>query len=134
MSLRKILMILAVSPSFAMAGTWADMWQTKDQQGQSNFDGENYSQAANTFEDSNWKGSAHYKAKDYKNAYEEFKKDDSATGLYNQGNALTQMGEYDQAIEVYKKAIEKRYDFEDAKDNMEIAEELKKTKAEPRPK
>lgn len=115
-------------PSFALASTWTDMWQTKNQQGQNNFDIGNHAGSAELFEDSNWKGAAYYKAKDYKNAYEQFQKDDSAIGLYNQANALTQSAEYDKAIESYKKAIEKRPDFEDAKDNLEIAKKLKEQK------
>lgn len=73
-----------------------------------------------------WKGGSYYKAGDYQKAYEEFKKDSSAKGLYNQGNSLTHLGEYTKAIDAYKQAVKKRPDFEDAKNNLEIAKELEK--------
>lgn len=47
------------------------------------------------------------KAGDYQKAYEEFLKDSSAKGLYNQGNSLTHLGEYVEAIDAYKQAIKK---------------------------
>lgn len=63
--------------------------------------------AAQVFENSNWKGGSYYKAGDYQKAYEEFKKDSSTKGLYNQGNSLTHLGEYAKAIDAYKQAIKK---------------------------
>ena len=51
------------------------------------------------------------KAGDYQKAYEEFKKDSSAKGLYNHGNSLTHLVEYAKAIDAYKQAIKKKTRF-----------------------
>ena len=126
MSLKKLILSLVLLPCVSQANSWADAWQTKDQQGASEFEAGDYKASAQAFQNSDWKGAAYYKAKDYDKAYDEFKKDSSATGLYNQGNALTQLGKYSDAIDAYNKAIEKRQGFEDAKSNLKIAEELDK--------
>lgn len=123
MSLRKLMVILLIVPSICFASKWDDLWLTKDQQGMNYYNNGDAKKAAQTFENSNWKGASYYKAGDYQKAYQEFKKDSSAKGLYNQGNSLTQLGEYSKAIDAYKQAIEKRPDFEDAKNNLEIAKE-----------
>ncbi|MFC4892898.1 tetratricopeptide repeat protein, partial [Pseudofrancisella aestuarii] len=129
MSLKKIFIgILFFMPCLVLANTWNDLWQTRDQQGMSYFNSDEYKEAANSFENDQWKGAANYKAGNYQQAYNEFKKDDSPVGLYNQGNALTQMGNYSEAIEAYKEAVKQRPDFEDAKNNLEIAKELEKEK------
>ncbi|MBK2115389.1 tetratricopeptide repeat protein, partial [Francisella orientalis] len=128
MSLRRLIFALLLLPCFCFSNKWNDLWQTRDQQGMNYYDSGNAKKAAEAFENSNWKGSSYYKAGDYQNAYQEFKKDDSAKGLYNQGNALTHMGEYKKAIDAYTKAIQKRPDFADAKNNLEVAKELDKQK------
>ncbi|MFT5950974.1 MAG: Ca-activated chloride channel family protein, partial [Francisella sp.] len=128
MSLRKLILSIVLLPCISQASSWSDAWQTKDQQGVSSFEAGDYKASAQAFKNYDWKGTAHYKAKEYDNAYDEFKKDSSATGLYNQGNALTQLGKYDDAIGAYNEAIEKRPDFEDAKSNLEIVKELEKQK------
>jgi len=110
----------------SVSGLWQDIWQTKDQQAQKNFQQENYNQAADQFENKQWQGSAHYKAGNYQQALDAFKESDSSNALYNQGNSHAQMKQYDQAIEAYKKALEKDPNLKDAQDNIEQIEALKK--------
>ncbi|PKI18011.1 VWA domain-containing protein [Colwellia sp. 12G3] len=105
---------------------WQDLWQTSDQQAQQHYQQKDYQQAAKQFEDSQWQGSAHYKAGDYEQALQAFKQGDSAQALYNQGNSLAQLQKVDEAIEAYKKALEKDPNLDDAKDNLAKLEALKK--------
>jgi len=105
---------------------WQDMWKTPDQQAQEHYQQKDYSQAAKQFEDSQWQGSAHYKAGDYEQALQAFKQSDSAQALYNQGNSLAQLQKVDEAIDAYKKALEKDPELSDAQDNLEKLEALKK--------
>lgn len=109
---------------------WQDLWQTSDQQAQQHFQQQDYQQAAQQFEDSQWQGSAHYKAGDYQQALQAFKQSDSAQALYNQGNALAQLQQLDEAIDAYKKALAKDANLTDAKDNLEKLEALKKQQAQ----
>ena len=116
--------LLPIQP--AHASIWTDLWQTKDQQAQEKFNNQEYSDAAKQFTNSNWQGSAYYKAKDYENALSAFKQDSSANGFYNQGNTLAQLQKIDEAIEAYNKALELDPTMTDAKENKAKLEELKK--------
>ncbi|WDE03907.1 VWA domain-containing protein [Thalassomonas viridans] len=110
----------------AYAIEWQDLWKTKDQQAQQQFNQQNYSQAAKNFKDPLWQGSAHYKAGDFEKAVESFAKFDSSDALYNKGNALAKMQKFDDAIEAYQQALEKDPELIDAQKNKQLIEELKK--------
>lgn len=108
---------------------WRNLWQTNDQQAQSHYNQQNYQDAAKQFENPQWQGSSHYKAGNYEAALEAFKKGEqgnSASSLYNQGNALAQLQKYDQAIASYEKALSKNPDLQDAKENLEKIKQLQK--------
>lgn len=112
----------------SLARVWNNLWQTKDQQGQQLFNQDNFKSAAKQFENSQWQGSAHYKAGNYQAALDAFKKGEqanSANSLYNQGNALAQLQQYEQAIEHYEQALKKNPDLQDAKENLEKIKQLK---------
>ncbi|TPH17935.1 vWA domain-containing protein [Litorilituus lipolyticus] len=113
-------------PESKVKTLWNNLWQTPDQQGQKHFEQQQYQQAANQFDNTQWQGSAHYKAGNYPKALEAFKQSESSDALYNQGNALAQMQQFDQAIDAYKKALAKDPTLTDAKENIEKIEELKK--------
>jgi Ca-activated chloride channel family protein len=108
---------------------WQDLWQTNDQQAQKQYNQENYQDAAEQFENSQWQGSAHYKAGNYQAALDAFKQGEhanNANSLYNQGNALAQMQQYEKAIDSYEQALKKNPDLQDAKDNIEKIKQLQK--------
>ncbi|WP_034898814.1 vWA domain-containing protein, partial [Paraglaciecola psychrophila] len=97
----------AYSPQ-ARADWWQDMWKTPDQQAMQAYKKNQYEQAANTFNDNLWQGTAHYKNADYQAALESFSHVEPtdknyADATYNAGNALAQLGEIDQAIAAYDK-------------------------------
>lgn len=102
----------------------ASIWQTRDQQAMEAFRQQNFATAANEFEREDWKAAAHYRAGDYEAALQGFEKDSSAAGLYNQGNALMQLGRYDEAAQRYQKALEQQPDLEDARRNAALAKAL----------
>ena len=120
------LTLLLMPQEQAYAIEWQDLWKTKDQQAQQQFNQQNYSQAAKTFQDPLWQGSAHYKAGDYEKALEAFAQFDSADALYNKGNALAKMQKFDDAIKAYEQALEKDPELIDARKNKQLLEELKK--------
>jgi len=105
---------------------WKNLWKTPDQQAQQHFQQEQYQQAAKQFENSQWQGSAHYKAGDYEQALEAFKQSDTAQSLYNQGNAHAQLQQVDEAIAAYKDALKKDPNLSGAKENLAQLEALKK--------
>ena len=108
---------------------WQNLWQTNDQQAQKQYNQKNYQGAAQQFENSQWQGSAHYKAGNYQEALDAFTQGEQATtanSLYNQGNALAQMQQYEKAIESYEQALKKNPDLQDAKDNIEKIKQQQK--------
>jgi len=116
-------------PSSPSKKIWQDLWQTNDQQAQQHYNQENFQGAAQQFENSQWQGSAHYKAGNYQEALDSFKqgeKSGSANSLYNQGNALAQMQQYEKAIESYEQALIINPDLQDAKDNIEKIKQQQK--------
>ncbi|HBF46417.1 MAG TPA: hypothetical protein DDW91_08045, partial [Shewanella frigidimarina] len=141
MSFRQGLLTLMLSPSLlfatamtfslanshpAQASVWQDLWKTKDQQAQSAFEQGEFSQAAETFENPQWQASAQYKASNYQQALEGFEQDSSAQGLYNQGNALMQLENYQEAINRYQQAIDLQPSFTEAQQNLEVAKKRQK--------
>ncbi|MGI2098039.1 VWA domain-containing protein [Shewanella glacialipiscicola] len=115
-------LLLAAAPQSAHANIWEDLWKTADQQAMQAYQSQDYANAAKQFESPQWRASAQYKAGDYEQALKIFEQDSSAQGLYNQGNALMQLGKPDKAKERYQAALEKQTDFPEAKTNLELAE------------
>jgi Ca-activated chloride channel family protein len=114
----------------ARADWWQDMWKTSDQQGMQAYNKNEYEQAANTFDDTLWQGTAHYKNEDYQAALESFAQVDPSDkrytdATYNAGNALAQLGEIDQAIAAYDKVLEQQPEHEEALANKALLERLK---------
>ncbi|MBA6350040.1 VWA domain-containing protein [Colwellia sp. BRX8-9] len=105
---------------------WKNLWQTKDQQGQQQFNSEAFEQAATSFEDSSWQGSSYYRSGNYEQALKAFQRQNTAEALYNQGNSLAQLKRIDEAIKAYEQALLKEPQHQDAKANKAYLEELKK--------
>jgi Ca-activated chloride channel family protein len=116
-----LMSLSAVNSQPAQASIWQDLWKTQDQQAQSAFEQGEFTQAAETFENPQWQASAQYKAGNYQQALAGFEQDNSANGLYNQGNALMQLNNYQEAINRYQQALEVRSPFAEAQQNLELA-------------
>ncbi len=114
------------TPNTAYALSWDSLWLNKDQQGEKAFKQDKFSDAEEAFNNPKWRGSAAYKNKDYQAAADAFAEGNTAVDDYNRGNALGQLGEYDEAIEAYNQALKKMPGFDDAQHNKKIIEELKK--------
>ncbi|WOT04032.1 VWA domain-containing protein [Shewanella youngdeokensis] len=118
-----LLMILQpVQPAYA--DTWDDLWQTQDQQAAQAYQAQDYAAAAEQFKQPQWQASARYKAGQFDEALKGFEQDSSATGLYNQGNALMQLGQYEEAEKRYQQALEKAPDMSAAEQNLALAKLL----------
>lgn len=101
-------------------------FKNKDQRGLDAYDSENYAKAAEEFEDPLWKGSAHYRKGNYDDAIAEFSKLDSADAWYNRGNALAKSGQLEAASDAYAEALSRREDFEKARQNKALVDDLLK--------
>ena len=119
-----------------LASTWDSAWLRDDQRGYEALAKGNAAKAAKLFEDPEWKAAAHYKNGDWQSALNGFgTKQDGKTqrssseadfnAAYNKGNALTHLGQYDEAIEEYDAALSINPNDEDAAFNKGLAQMLK---------
>ncbi|QJR79870.1 VWA domain-containing protein [Alteromonas pelagimontana] len=104
---------------------WQRPFLNADQQGLAAFNQQAYSDAADEFEDPAWKGAAAYKAGNYEEALQAYSQLNTEDALYNQGNALAQLGELDEAIEKYNDVLAANPEHADAKANKALLEKLK---------
>ncbi|MGZ8192384.1 MAG: VWA domain-containing protein [Methylobacter sp.] len=122
------LLLLLPLPKNSYAFEWEDLWHTRDQQAKQAFKNKHYDQAAQLFENPDWKAAAQYRA-DQKELGE-MKTPKTATGFYNQGNVLAKYKRYEEAIAAYNEALKRlpaTQLAEDTKYNKDIVEkELKK--------
>lgn len=122
-TLLSLLPLICLVPSEPVtASVWQDLWETPDQQAQKKYNEQNYVQAAETFADNHWQGSAYFRAGAFEKAIEAFAKEDTAEAYYNQGNSHAYLDQLDQAIAAYDKALELNPDFEEAKANKALLE------------
>ncbi|GAB3091600.1 VWA domain-containing protein [Aestuariicella hydrocarbonica] len=116
------LLLILPEPSYAFG--WKDLWQTPDQQAQALLKEDKAAEAAQTFKRQDWKAAAQYKAQNFEAAAQGFAEDNSAQGHYNRGNALAKAGKYPEALDAYDEALQQQPDFDDAKANKELVEQL----------
>lgn len=130
MTLRKIslvagwiLIFLLHIPKNCYAFEWQDLWQTKDQQAQQQYNNGNYQQAAEQFTKPAWQAAAKYKTDKKLSEDEPMLQATTETGFYNQGNVLAKSGQLEKAIKAYEQALKLNPDNEDAEFNKALVEQ-----------
>ncbi len=111
-------------PQQAQALTWTDLWKTPDQQARELLADGDAATAAEKFEHRDWQAVARYRAGQYGDSAASFSVKDDARSLYNLGNALARMSEFESAIEAYDKALEIDPTDEDAMYNRDLLKDL----------
>jgi len=114
----------------AQANEFMDMWLTHDQQGRIAFERGDFAAAAALFVDPMWRGLALYRAGSFKQAAQSFATVATSQGRYNQGNALLRSGSYEEAVALYRQALQQKKDWPEAEANLAIAERLLKMQQE----
>ncbi len=113
--------VFIIQPQPALAFGWNDLWLTKDQQAQRALETGDAKVAAEKFTDKRWKGGAHYRAKEYDQAVEQY---EALSDHYNKGNALARAGKLQQASKSYAAHLEAYPDDEDAAFNKALVDKL----------
>ena len=109
---------------------WKDLWQTPDQQGAQALEDGDLEAAQSLFNDSQWRGSAAYKAGNYDQAIDDYLGAETADAHYNRGNSLAKSGDLEGAIEAYNQALKQLPEMEDAAANRDLVEKLKEQQEE----
>ncbi len=112
--------LLLVLPQNSYAFDFADLWLRPDQQGQRLLEQQRPAEAAQHFENSQWKGIALYQAGDYASAAQRFAEGSSAADHYNRGNALAHNGDLEAALDAYEQALESQPDLQPALQNKAL--------------
>jgi len=103
---------------------WQDLWLRPDQQGYRALQQNKPGRAASAFQDRQWRGAANYRNGQFAESLEDFAQQDDDSAIYNQGNALAQLGRYADAIEQYDQVLSRQPDHADAAFNKALVEEL----------
>ena len=103
---------------------WSQLWQRDDQRAVRKFRLGQPEQAAALFQDEKWRAAAQYRSGDFASALTGFSSDTSTAGIYNQGNALARIGEYELALSAYDQVLQSEPEHEDALFNKELVERL----------
>jgi Ca-activated chloride channel family protein len=108
----------------AHASVWDDLWQTPDQQAQHLLEAGEAEDAAALFDDSNWRAVANYRGGDYGGSAAGFADQEDNDSLYNLGNALARLGEFESAIDAYEEVLERDPNAEDAQYNRDLLQDM----------
>jgi len=108
----------------AQALTWDDIWLTKNQQAHRKLDDGSPGEAAALFEDSQWRAVANYRAAAYAASAAEFAAAGDAASLYNLGNAMARLGQFESAIDAYEQSLEIRPADDDTIYNRDLVATL----------
>ena len=131
-----VVVVLAVSPlpllsaGQAQASVWDDLWQTRDQQARQALAGGDATDAAALFENPEWQAVARYRAGDYAESAAQFAEQGDTRNLYNLGNALARLGEFESAIDAYETVLEMEPDHVDAAYNRDLLRQLQQQQQE----
>lgn len=118
--------MIALAGCVALAGAgyrlgWDGLWLSPDQRGRVLMHEARPAKAARAFRDPLWRGVALFRAGAFKEAAQAFAARDSAEAAFNQGNALVMLGQYDDALKRYDRALALRPGWQAALGNREIA-------------
>lgn len=118
--------LLAPNTSYAETTlpSLSEAFKSPDQQAYQAWQENNLSAAESLFENEQWRASILYKQGKYQEAANLFRKDNSATGHYNLGNALAKNGELNAAKEAYEKTLEQQPNFQKAQKNLTLIKQL----------
>ncbi|MDP4917188.1 MAG: tetratricopeptide repeat protein [Haliea sp.] len=100
---------------------FADLWLTRDQQGQRAMNQRDWKRAIDLFENPAHKATAAYYAGQYAQAADMYGRIPDAEGFYNRGNALMKAGAYRNAIRAFELAVAAAPGWPEAADNLALA-------------
>ena len=102
----------------------SSFWNNQATRAHQAFEQGDYERAASLFQTKEWQATALYKAERYQEAADIFANLNTAQGYFNQGNSLAKLGEFEQAITAYDKALSLKPKHSDALANKALLERL----------
>ena len=117
-----VFLIPIAEPAHAFG--WQDLWLTRDQQAQRRLEEGNAMEAGELFEDPVWAAVAKYRSGEFGPSVAGFASQEDIDNLYNLGNALARLGEFETAIDAYEQVLEAEPDMEDALYNRDLLKDM----------
>lgn len=119
-----LLMLFSLSSCQQDVNSFADLWFTKDYQGERLATKGDFSAAAKTYQDPLRQGVAYFKAGNYEDAIKAFNDDTTAMGVYNLGLAYFKNGDYAAAQMAFGMAVQLDPAMEAAQQNQQEMQHL----------
>jgi Ca-activated chloride channel family protein len=116
-----LLAAIAFAWQLSRVGDFELLWLTPDQQARHAYEGLEFKEAYEQFEDPAWKGVAAYDSGLYEESAAAFGRIPTAVGFYNRGNAFMKARDYGKAIIAYEQAVAEAPDWVEARENLELA-------------
>lgn len=127
------LSLLGLQPAHAF--DWANLWSSAEQRAARQLEQQQYDELIGSAPDANWRGLGEYRKGDYAAAAQSFAEqseqyeqlglaDKRTQASYNQANAHVQEAQYEQAINLYNEILESNPRHDNAKHNLDIAQQL----------
>lgn len=101
-----------------------DVLKSPDQQGFEKWQQQKYDAALDRFESPTWKAATFYRLGKYNEAIKLFEQTKTPEARFNQGNALAQLGQFEQAKNQYQEALKTKPDWKEAQENLKLIEKL----------
>lgn len=102
---------------------WDRLWNNRDQLGQQAMQQGATEQAAELFNQSDWKAGAHYQAGHYDKALELWQDASTTEELYNRANAEARLGQLEKALQSYDEVLAQNPEHEDAAYNRSLVDQ-----------
>jgi len=116
--------LLAMAAGLLVAGWrmgWRDLWLSPDQRGRLLLRENRPAAAAAAFREPFWRGVALYRSGDFKGAAQAFATPQTPESFFNRGDAQVLLGQYDDAVKSFDRALGLRPDWPEARRNRDIA-------------
>jgi Ca-activated chloride channel family protein len=105
---------------------WQQLWKNDNQRAQQALEQGQAQQAAQLFDEPEWKAAAYYRAGDYEQSLAQLEQIQDTESEYNRGNALAQLGRYQEALDSYDRVLQQQPEHEDAAYNRQLVEQALK--------
>lgn len=129
LAFRRGYLVLAIAfilpwPQPVSALDLSELFTSHNQRAMRLFEENKFNEAAELFDDKQWKASAYYRARQYQLSIDLLQNTNTAEAHYNRANALTRQDKIGNAITAYNEALKLDPDHEDAKYNKALLEKL----------
>lgn len=119
-----LLICLTPYPQPVIAMDWQSLWYNQNQRAQKAFQAKELEKAEQLFEQPEWKAASQYNAGKYTEMLKTMKEINTSDALYNKGNAMAKMKQFDPALKSYDEALKLDPDNKDAKFNRDLVKQL----------